>query len=94
MKEMDLTSAIQETIDRVRRMERYFDTLLQIWHSNPQLIYEEGPVRDMLRTLMDYYENGQWMEDYQLDEQGALPADLKRGILSEDALYDFFSEME
>ena len=81
------------TIDRVRRMERYFDTLQQIWHTNPQLFYTEELVQDMLRTLIDYYENGQWMEDYQLDEQGGLPANLKRGILSEDAVYDFLCEI-
>ena len=90
---INLTHIIPEAIERVRKMETYFDALQQIWHSNPQLLHEDGAVRDMLRTLIDYYENGQWMEDYRLDEQGGLPADLKRGILSEDALYDFLSEL-
>lgn len=28
------------------------------------------------------------MDDFEADEAGLLPADLKRGVLSEDAVYD------
>ena len=32
------------------------------------------------------------MKDYEADEAGKLPADLKRGVLSEDALFDLLEE--
>ena len=31
-------------------------------------------------------------KDYEADEEGKLPADLKRGILSEDALFDLLED--
>lgn len=45
-----------------------------------------------LRMLENYYTSGQWRDDYEADEQGLLPDDLKRGILSQDALYDLLTE--
>ncbi len=45
-------------------------------------------VQQKLRILEDYYTSEQWREDYEADEQGLLPDDLKRGVLSQDALYD------
>lgn len=41
------------------------------------------------RILEDYYQGGDWMEDYEADERGELPDDLLRGVLSEDAVYDY-----
>ena len=47
-----------------------------------------------IEALRDYYENGQWQNDYEADEQGLLPHDMKRGVLSQDALYDLFCEID
>ena len=33
-----------------------------------------------------------WRKDYEADEAGTLPAGLKRGVLSQDALYDLLCE--
>ena len=38
--------------------------------------------------LSEYYEDPDWKADFALDEEGALPVDLKRGVLSEDGIYD------
>ena len=43
------------------------------------------------RELREYYENGQWLRDYEADERGELPATLKRGVLSQDGLWDLLS---
>lgn len=75
-------------------MEFYFDTLQAAARQVPGTLYTVGPVRDMLEHLLAYYENGQWLEDYQCDEQGELPATLKRGVLSEDGVYNFLSEIQ
>ena len=32
------------------------------------------------------------MDDFEADEEGRIPADLKRGVLSEDAVYDLMTE--
>ena len=47
-----------------------------------------------LVLLRDYYENGVWLADYERDERGELPPGLKRGVLSQDGLYDLLRQNE
>ena len=44
--------------------------------------------REMLKTLADYYESSAWKRDFAADEAGLLPKELKRGVLSEDGIYN------
>ncbi|MBR4023774.1 MAG: DUF4298 domain-containing protein, partial [Firmicutes bacterium] len=46
-----------------------------------------------VKALEEYYEND-WRSDFELDEAGGLPKDMKRGILSEDGLYDVLSSLK
>lgn len=48
----------------------------------------------MLQELTEYYGNGRWMVDYETDEAGLLPSDLKRGVLSEDGVYNLLFDIE
>ena len=70
-----------DAILRIREMEARFDRLLA-----------NSPEPEDLSILLDYYENGQWLQDYRMDEQGLLPSDLKRGILSEDGFYNYLQQ--
>lgn len=72
---------MSDPIARIRRMEAYFDRLLG-GECCPEAIPE----------LTRYMESGLWLQDYQLDEQGLLPPELKRGVLSQDALYDLLTD--
>jgi hypothetical protein len=47
-----------------------------------------------LCLLKDYYENGLWLHDYELDEKGLLPRELKRGVLSQDAVYNLLEQID
>lgn len=38
-------------------------------------------------------ESGQWLLDYEAEERGELPKNLKRGVLSQDALYNLLEEI-
>lgn len=49
-------------------------------------------VRKDIATLREYEESGQWLQDYEADERGELPRDLKRGVLSQDGLDDVFED--
>lgn len=86
--------ALQETIDRISKMEFYFDTIQKALELNPGLLQKEAPAGIMLQELIDYYESSQWLSDYEVDEAGLLPSDLKRGVLSEDGLYNLLFEIE
>ena len=81
----------ENIIDRVRRMETYMDTV-QAAVANGTADAPE--ILELRRILTEYMDGGQWMKDYEADERGELPADLKRGVLSEDALYDLLTTLE
>ncbi len=85
---------LQETIERITLMEFYFDTIQKALEINPDFLKKEAPVGIMLQELTEYYENGQWMADYEADEVGLLPSDLKRGVLSEDGVYNLLFDIE
>ena len=64
-----------DRIERVEKYERLFD----------EAATSRDPVK--LQLLDAYYTSGQWKEDYEADERGELPPDLKRAVLSQNALY-------
>lgn len=51
-------------------------------------------VRRQIETLRAYMESGQWLADYEADERGELPVQLKRGVLSQDGLYDLLCRID
>lgn len=72
----------EERIERVQYYEGLFD----------EAVRTHDP--EKLRILETYYTSGAWREDYEADERGELPTGLKRGVLSQDALYDLLAETE
>ena len=85
---------LKTTIERIQKMEVYFDTLSSALKSNPQILKEDVNMQKMLCELTSYYESGQWLKDFESDERGELPKDLKRGVLSEDGVYNLLSEFK
>jgi DNA polymerase III delta prime subunit len=53
-----------------------------------QIISALDRISPMVRELETYYTSDQWKKDYAADEAGQLPKDLKRGVLSEDGVYN------
>ncbi len=85
---------IQEAANRVRQMERYFDALQKAADENPDGFREDASIQTMLRSLVRYYESGQWLQDYELDEKGLFPQHMKRGVLAQDAVYNFLDRIK
>ena len=46
-----------------------------------------------IAALNDYYGSEEWKQDYADDEAGLLPADLKRGVLSEDGIWNLLEDV-
>ena len=65
-----------DRIERVEKYERLFDEV------------SAQPDQEKLAALDTYYTSGERRDDYEADERGELPPDLKRGVLSQDRLYD------
>nr|WP_297708247.1 DUF4298 domain-containing protein [uncultured Butyrivibrio sp.] len=51
-------------------------------------IFDLQHMQDDLQKLSNYYGSKQWKKDFEADEQGLYPEDLKRGVLSEDGVYN------
>ena len=54
--------------------------------------YETG--RERLEELIKYYQSPLWIKDFEDDARGKFPQDLKRGVLSEDAVYNLLMEID
>ena len=64
-----------------------------------RITYHEGILQkaengspEILGQLSDYYGSPEWKRDYAADEAGLLPSDLKRGVLSEDGIYNLLEK--
>ena len=79
---------------RILQMEQIFDSLTALYEEGELRPAEDLRHRESLYTLLRYYESPLWKQDYEADERGDLPKDLKRGVLSQDGLYDFFTELQ
>ena len=51
-------------------------------------------VQEDICQLSDYYSSKDWKRDFAADEAGRLPADLKRGVLSEDAVWNLLTDIK
>lgn len=77
---------------RISEMEKMFDEVNNILKNSPDKLQTPN-VLDKINKLSDYYSNGDWMYDYDLDDKKMLPYELKRGVLSQDGLYDLLCEV-
>ena len=48
----------------------------------------QSELQKLLKKLDAYYRSDKWKRDFAADEAGLLPENLKRGVLSEDGLYN------
>lgn len=85
---------MREQIERIETMEERMDRVWKAVRDFQTAAEQIDAVKEDVEILMDYYENGCWRQDYEADEAGKLPERLKRGVLSQDALYDLLTEYE
>ncbi len=83
---------MQET-ERIREMEAILDRLAAAKNDLSKALSAFGDMQGDLKALSDYYGSKSYFHDLEMDEKGMLPADLKRGVLSEDAVYDLLGEI-
>lgn len=79
-------------IERIERMERYMDESSEAVRALSEALERYEAIHANLKKLSDYYGSTLWMKDYEDGEAGKLPADLKRGVLSEDLVYDLLTD--
>ena len=79
-------------IDRIKRMEKILNESKEALKNLNEAINYYMNLQPAIKELQCYYDNGGWLKDFKDDEAGLLPKDLKRGVLSEDELYNFLEE--
>jgi len=87
---------IEEAIARVQQMELLLDEITGALRREQEsgIVFCYSQWKEKIRVLTAYYEGGLWMQDYRRDERGEFPVGLKRGVLSEDAVYDLLTELD
>ena len=69
-----------EAVEKQVKRVAYYEDIMQ------QAAKNNSP--ELLKALSDYYSSPAWKRDFAADEAGLLPKDMKRGVLSEDGIYN------
>lgn len=81
-------------LHRIRTMEQFLRNAVPVLEDLQMALTQYETALPQLNALADYYESALWQQDYADDYDGKIPADLPRGVLSEDALYDLLCEQD
>ena len=77
-----------DRIERVREMEGRLDRLCT-WLENAEYVMAaRSAAEEDAEALTAYLESPAWRADFEADERGEIPAELPRGVLSEDGIYN------
>ena len=77
-------------IERIKLMEQRFHKVLAAMKEESDASLEA--VKEDVAELSKYYDSELWKQDFAADEAGNLPPDLKRGVLSEDGIWNLLSD--
>ena len=78
----------EEIPARLYEMENILDSANQKMDALENIIGEYEAYQSEIQKLEAYYTSRQWKNDFEADEAGKFPVDFKRGILSEDGIYN------
>lgn len=78
--------------ERIKKMESYLDEAGAVIAELAEAMDKYEKIQSKYYKLEYYYGSTKWIDDYEADEAGKLPAELKRGVLSEDAVYDLITD--
>ena len=77
-------------IERIKWMEQRFNKALAAIKDESAASLKA--IKEDVAELSKYYGSELWKLDYAADEAGKLPPDLKRGVLSEDGIWNLLSD--
>ena len=77
---------------RIGRYEAMMNEAALLLKAGDRTPGEVAALTERMAALEAYYGSDEWKRDFADDEAGLLPRDLRRGVLSEDGLYDLLEE--
>lgn len=82
----------EAAVRRVNEMEKLLDECSEAVKDLTGQLDRMEALKSGMTKLFDYYGSEKWHADRETDEKGELPDDLKRGVLSEDLIYDVITD--
>ena len=82
---------VMTRIERITKMEALFDKSEEVIKRLEAALEDFNELHDDIAQLEAYYDKD-WRKDFEADEAGKLPKDLKRGVLSEDGVWNLLEE--
>ena len=81
-----------EQIERIKQMEQRLDRASSAVMELSTALEKYNEAQDDIAQLSAYYSSDDWKQDFAADEAGELPPSLRRGVLSEDAVWNVLSD--
>ena len=73
-------------------MEQHLDRASQAVIRLSAALDDYAEAQEALRELETYYGSDDWKQDFADDEAGRLPQNLRRGVLSEDGIWNLLND--
>jgi hypothetical protein len=81
-----------EQTERIKQMELRMERAAKAVMELSAALENYEAIQEDIAALEQYYGSEVWKQDYADDEAGLLPADLKRGVLSEDGIWNLLED--
>lgn len=81
-----------EQTERIKEMEQRMNRASMAVMGLSAALDQFEAAKNDIDTLNTYYGSSEWKEDFDTDQQNLLPKDLKRGVLSEDGLWNLLED--
>jgi len=82
-----------EQVTRIRQMERRLTSATAAVKRLEAALDKYEAVQEAIAALDEYYGSDLWRHDLDDDEAGRLPEGLKRGVLSEDGVWNLLTDV-
>ena len=81
-----------EQIERVKQMEQCLDKASVAVMQFSEALDKYVDAQEAIAKLGEYYGGEEWKQDFADDEAGLLPQGLRRGVLSEDGIWNLLED--
>ena len=82
----------KKQLARIRLMERHLNRATAAVKRLEAALDKWEDAQEAIAALEEYYGSDLWKQDLADDEAGRLPVDLKRGVLSEDGIWNLLTD--
>ncbi|MBO4749720.1 MAG: DUF4298 domain-containing protein [Lachnospiraceae bacterium] len=83
---------VEAAVKRITEMEEALQEAKKSADALEKAMDDFEACQKKIRKLEKYYASQNWKNDLALDEGGKLPKELKRGVLSEDGIYNLLEQ--